>query len=74
MLTYSNLDRIILERVDGYQISSNDFKRMAIDRKDETSTRRCVDQPNEVSFAFLEDFAEDWLAILCRDTPSWRIR
>lgn len=58
--------------MDGDEVSGNNFEQVAIDGKYEARLRRGIDQSDEVSFAFFEDFAKDWLAILYRNTPSWR--
>ncbi len=47
-------------------VGGYNLKDMVVNAKDKVRGSRRIDEPQEVSLAFLKDFAEDWLPFVFR--------
>ena len=68
------MDRFRLEWMDRNIIRGYNLKDMVINAEDKVRGGRRIDKPEEVSFAFLKDLAEDWLSFAFRKASGLRLR
>ena len=52
------MDRLVLERENGYKIGRNDLEQVVVDSEDQPRFSRCVDQPQKVTLSLLKSLGE----------------
>ena len=67
------MDRLRLEWMNRNIVRGYNLKDMVINAKDKIRGSRRIDEPQEVSLAFLKDFAEDWLSFAFRKASGIRL-
>ena len=70
--TYTDVDRFVLEWMNRNIVRGYNLKEMIINAKDKARGSRRIDEPQEVSLAFLKDFAEDWFSFVFRKASGIR--
>ena len=67
------MDEVRLEWMNRNIVRGYNLEDVVINAKDKVRGSRRIDEPQEVSLAFLKDFAEDWLSFTFRKASGIRL-